>query len=450
MLGLLWYALAFAVVIGLLVTFHEFGHFWTARRVGVKVLRFSVGFGRPLLSRRSPRTGTEYVLAALPLGGYVRMVDEAEGPVGAADLPHAFNRQSLAARSAIVAAGPVANLLLAALLFWAVFMLGVPGLKAVIDTPAAGSIAAEAGFVAGDHLQAVDGKAVATWEEAALALLDGAFAGGRIGVEVRDASGLRRERVLDLAGRPFGRGELDVLEHLGLQVWRPRLDPVLDRVEADSAAHRAGLAAGDRLLAADGEALAQWHDWVRYVQARPEVAIEVQYLRDGAERTTTLVPADAGGAGRAGMVVLADPEAWAGMRTERRAAPPEALLLAGERTLEVSRLVLVVLGKLVIGQAALENISGPLSIAQYAGDSARIGLVPFLLLMAHLSISLAVLNLLPIPMLDGGHLMYYLVEFFKGSPVSERARLIGQQGGLAVLVALMGLAVYNDLARLIH
>ena len=189
---------------------------------------------------------------------------------------------------------------------------------------------------------------------------------------------------------------------------------------------------------------------MQYVQARPGVAIEVRYLRDGVEQATTLVPAETDGTGRAGMAVVADPDAWAGMRTERRAGPVAAMLLAGERTLEVSRLVLVVLGKLVVGQAALENISGPLSIAQYAGDSARIGLVPFLLLMAHLSISLAVLNLLPIPMLDGGHLMYYLVEFFKGSPVSERARLIGQQGGLAVLVALMGLAVYNDLARLIH
>ena len=445
--------LAFIVAIGVLVTVHEFGHFWVARRLGVKVLRFSIGFGKPLWQRRFGADNTELVVAAIPLGGYVKMLDEREGEVPATELDRAFNRQPVRSRMAIVVAGPLFNFLFAIAVYWLMFVAGVPGLRPVVGAVTPDSYAEQAGIVSGDEILAVGATATPTWETTVLALLDASLGGhDAVALTVRNSQGVEHHLLASFESSDQLLKKGGVLENFGLTPWQP--PAVIDRLIEDGAGARAGLQPGDRIVQADAVAISSWSRWVDYVRARPGQVIEVRVLRSGQEIVLGLTPdsvADAGETiGRIGAYVrLPDDDQRATMRVVVRYGPLQAVSEALGKTWDVTTLTLRTLWKMVSGGASVENLSGPISIAQYAGQSAVVGLAAFLGFLGIVSVSLGVLNLLPIPVLDGGHLLYYLLELVKGSPVSEAAQLLGQKIGIALLLALMSLAFYNDLIRLL-
>jgi regulator of sigma E protease len=446
---------AFIVAVGLLVTVHEFGHYWVARRLGVKVLRFSVGFGRPLLKRTAGADRTEYVVAAVPLGGYVKMLDEREGDVPAADLPRAFNRQSVYRRMAIVAAGPMFNFLFAVAAYWLMFVIGVAGVKPIVGDVEPGSPADVAGFKSQEEILAVEGEPTPTWESARFAILEAGIDGEGIRVQVRDDAQVLHERLLVPPSQGLlKQSDTDLLTQLGLEPWRPPLPPVIAEVSEDGAAAAGGLRAGDRVLSADGEAVRDVDQWISIIQAHPGEELPVQVRRDGELVELVLRPRPKGQDGEqigfigASITVEVPDELRERMRAVVRHGPLEAIGTAAVKTWDMSVLTLRVLGKLVIGEADLRNISGPITIAQYAGLSASLGIEKFLSFLAVVSISLGILNLLPIPVLDGGHLFYYVIEVVKGSPLSEAAEAIGQRIGLALLMLLMTVAFYNDILRL--
>lgn len=443
----------FVVAVGVLVTVHEFGHYWVARRVGVKVLRFSVGFGRPLLVRRAGPDRIEYVLAAVPLGGYVKMLDEREGEVPAAELHRAFNRQRVWVRMAVVFAGPLFNFLFAVLAYWLMFLIGVSGLRPLVGEVDPGSLAARAGLAGGQEVVAVEGHRTRTWEAVIESFLGQALEDGNIRLEVREPSGGSRELTLAL-GR-IGIDELtrgQFFDTLGFHPERPDIPPVIGQLEADAPAERAGLQPGDRVISADGNPIPDWGAWVEYVRAHPGQTMQVLIERDGARRSIALAPAAVEGAegtiGRIGAGVRAPEGLLDRFYVTERRGPVEATGKALAKTADMTALTLRMFWKMLTLEVSLENLSGPISIAQYAGYSAQIGAARFIEFLAIVSISLGILNLLPIPVLDGGHLMYYFIELLRGRPVSEEFQLAGQRLGIAMLVGLMGLAFYNDLARL--
>lgn len=442
---------AFIVALGILVTVHEYGHFWVARRCGVRVLRFSVGFGRPIWSRMG-RDGTEYVIAAIPLGGYVKMLDERDPDAPPGDLAQSFNRAPPWRKIAITLAGPAANFLFAVFAYWLMFVIGIPGLKPMVGEVLPESPAAHAGIESGDTFVRIGTTDTPTWEAAMLALLDGVIGNSPIDVVVADAEGRERGTALH-AGSPRELTEPGaLLPGLGIQPWQPQLPAVLGRIEPGGAAERAGLRAGDRVIAFDAEPVTDWRDLVQMIQAAPDRRVILTVERAGSRREVPVhVGVAPGGdepSGRIGAAVDVPPGIYAGMEAELRFGPLAAVSRGAVRTVDMTWLTLKMLGRMITGDVSVKNISGPINIAQYAGYSAAIGVVPFLAFLAIVSISLGIINLLPIPILDGGHLVYHLSELLTGHPVSERTEIIGQHIGLGMLAMLMGLALYNDLARI--
>ncbi|MGE0372576.1 MAG: RIP metalloprotease RseP [Gammaproteobacteria bacterium] len=450
--GVLSSVFFFIIAIGVLVTVHEFGHFIVARRLGVKVLRFSVGFGMPLWIWRRRNDETEYVIAALPLGGYVQMLDEREAPVPEEELPRAFNRKPLASRFAIVAAGPLFNFLFAILAYWLIFVLGVDGIKPLVGEVNRDSLAAEAGFRPGDLITAVDGKDTATWNMVFLELLNRSLGSERVAVSVVDADGEGRDRELDFGRLPPGVDRSNLLQVIGLGMYRPSLEAVIGTLEPGGAAEQAGMRAGDRIVAVDGRPIAHWEEWVDYVRAHPEQELGAEVERDGEAVAITLTPqrvaTEQGDIGRIGAAVKIAADQADELRAKERYAAPTALLVAAQRTWDMTWLTAKMLVNMVDGEVSASNLGGPIRIAQYAGASADAGVVQFVGFLALISISLGLLNLLPIPVLDGGHLLYYLIELVKGSPLSEQVQVFGQRIGIALLIGVMILAFYNDIVQL--
>src|ERR1700687_1132423 len=445
--------LSFLVTVGVLVVIHELGHFAAARLMGVKILRFSVGFGRSLFMRRLGKDATEWVVAAVPLGGYVKMLDEREGEVAPQERLRAFNRPGGSARILIVLAGPFANFILAILIYWALFVAGLPGVKPVLGDPPPNSPAAIAGLANGDTVRSVGEEPVFTWNDVRWLLLKEAVKRETTVLETESEGGAHATRRLDLSALSKDDLDRDFVGKLGLRPYRPRVSAVLGRVMPGSAAERAGLAAGGRVLRISGRAIATWFDFTAEVAARPGRALAIEVER-GAHRFELHATPDSVGEGEARvgrLGVEAGPELkqqYERMTTTVRYGPLEAVGKATHKVYDLSVFSIKMLARMVMGDVSWKNLSGPITIADYAGQSAQLGWTSWLGFLALVSVSLGVLNLLPIPLLDGGHLVYYFAEIVKGSPVSERTMEIGQRFGLALLLGLTFFAFYNDINRL--
>ncbi|MWJ27344.1 sigma E protease regulator RseP [Halomonas sp. ZH2S] len=451
-MGLIQNILAVIVVLGLLVTFHEYGHFWVARRCGVKVLRFSIGFGKPLWSRYD-RHGTEFVIAAIPLGGYVKMLDEREAPVPENQLDQAFNRKNVWQRIAIVFAGPLANFLLAIVAYWALFVVGTTTVSPVIGAVEPESPAAHAGLQSGHEITAVQGEKVSSWGEINLKLVSAIGESGELVLQARqDIDQSARDYRLPVDDYLVRQDPPQPLSTLGITPWQPEFPPVLGQVLDGEAAAEAGLRPGDRIKAVNGEPVDDWMQFVNIVRGNPGESLSLEIERDGQRQSMTLTPGrttletgvEIGYIG-AGVEPVSWPEEY---RREIRYGPVEAVGQAFSRTGEMTLLTLGAIRKMLVGLISPSNLSGPITIAQVAGDSARTGVEAFITFLAYLSISLGVLNLLPIPVLDGGHLLYYFIEAVRGRPVSEQVQAIGLRIGLALVGSLMLMALYFDLMRL--
>ena len=447
----LYMLLGTLVALGVLVTFHELGHFWVARRCGVKVLRFSVGFGTPLV-RWHDRQGTEFMIAAIPLGGYVKMLDEREGEVSAEQLDQAFNRKSVRQRIAIVAAGPIANFLLAILFFWALAMLGSNQVRPVVGAVTADSLAAQAGLQAGDEIVAVDGEPTPGWSSVNMQLISRLGESGTLRLDVREeGSSALSERQLLLKDWLRGADDPDPLGSLGIQRWTPAGPPLVADLLEGGVAERAGLRKGDQLLRLNGATLASPAQVVALTKSLGGQRSELVYQRGEQElRATLQLPSDPeviAKTGYLGAVISSQPMPPEMIR-QVSYGPLEAVGQGLWQTWNMSVLTLDSLRKMLLGELSVKNLSGPITIAKVAGASAQSGMADFLYFLAILSISLGVLNLLPIPVLDGGHLLFYLIEWARGRPLSERVQTWGVQIGISLVLGVMLLALVNDLGRL--
>lgn len=444
---------SFVVALGILITVHEFGHFWVARRLGVKVLRFSIGFGPALWQWKGKTDGTEYVVAAIPLGGYVKMLDEREEEVAEEELPRAFNRKSLPVRTAVVVAGPLFNFLFAILAYWMVFVSGDPGTKPVVAEVAPTTIAAQAGFQVGDEILAVSGRVTGTWESVIYTLLSESAGDSDVILKVRDANGNELERSLPLEQLAGLMEEDNFIASVGMQVRRPVLPAIVGELVPGEAAQSSGLQVGDKVLTIADMPVSDWDAFVTYVREHPEQTAKITLERANQVLALELKIGKRQEGGRVVGRIGAGPNIPEGLfdayRSVEQFGPIAAVGASLVKTRDMTVFMLRMLGKMVSGQASLDNLGGPISIAQIAGKSASIGFVYFLKFLAIVSISLGVLNLLPIPVLDGGHLLFFLVEAIKGSPASEQAQLLGQKIGIMALILLMGLAFYVDISRLL-
>lgn len=451
--------LAFIVTIGILVTIHEYGHFQVGRWCNVKVLRFSIGFGKPLWQKTFGKDKTEFVLAAIPLGGYVKFLDEnelkhEENPTqySPSELSRAFNRQSVWKRIAIVSAGPMANLLLAIALYWVLFMSGVTGARPIIGAVAENSLAAQASLKSGEVIQKIAGKSVATWQEARWALLEESLENKTVEIVASNNHNELIQHTLSFAGIDKD-AEVDLLNKIGLEAFRPLLPAVIGEILPSSAAEKAGLKPSDKILRMDGVEISDWEQVVNIIQTSPDKKIQFEIERAREVVKIAIIP-DAvkegeKTLGRMGASVNMDQKTLDKYLIKFNYSPLVSLQKAIEKTWETSIFSLKMLGKMLTGQVSLKGISGPVTIADYAGQSANLGLKTFIGFLALVSISIGVLNLLPIPVLDGGHLMYYMTELLKGSPVSEKTMLAGQKIGFGLLGLLMTIALFNDFTRLV-
>ncbi|MGH8274230.1 MAG: RIP metalloprotease RseP [Gammaproteobacteria bacterium] len=447
---------AFLVAVAILVTFHEFGHFVVARLLGVKVLRFSLGFGRPLLRWRRGE-GTEYVISAIPLGGYVKMLDEREGEVPVAERAQAFNRQPIWRRAAILVAGPGFNILFALIVYWTVFMIGIPGIKPILGPVAPNTPAERAGLNEHAAIRAVNDQPTPTWQAARLAMLNGVVLGEPLKLKLAAPDGgitTHRLYYTDIKAltQPDG-----LLPGLGLSIWLPPHPAVLGEIEPDSAAERAGLQSGDRVLAVNDKPVAHWSELVKNIQDSPGQRLVLRIERDGRRFEIPVVPEvretngrRIGHIGAAAHLPKGYAESLRALRAEYHLAPLPAFMRGAGRTGEMTAMTVAILYRMVSGEASLSNLSGPVGIAQAAGALAEAGIVPYLLFLALISISLGILNLLPIPILDGGQLLYLVIEAVRRRPLSEYAEAIGQRVGLSLIAILFGFAVFNDFARILH
>lgn len=448
----LFYLLSFIAVLGTLILVHEFGHYAVARLCGVKVLRFAFGFGRVLYARRLGKDGTEWALAAFPLGGYVKMLDSREAEGQEIDTRRAFDHQPVGKRMAIVAAGPGANFLLAIVLYWFLFWHGVEEPRALLGTPAPASIAAHAGIQNGEQVTRVGAESIATWADFRWAVVSQAGVNGTIEVETINP---RREiniRRLDLTPVVDSKFEGDPFEALGISFYRPHIPPVLGKIMPDGIAQQAGMQAGDLIVSIDGQSVSDWSDVVHQIRGAAGKRLIVDFQRGQQMLQVSLTPRGEDGVGRIGVGVQDTVDA----ATRRQQimmtvaySPATALGKAMGETWEKSLFSLKMIGRMLIGEVSWKNLSGPVTIADYAGQSARLGADYFIRFLAMVSISLGVLNLLPVPVLDGGHLMYHIIELIKRSPVSQRTMEIGQQIGMALLFSLITFAFYNDINRLL-
>ena len=449
----LTYVLAFVVAVGIIVTVHEFGHYWVAKKLGVKVLRFSVGFGKPLFTKLGGEDKTEYVLASIPLGGYVKMLDEREGEVSASEVHRAFNRQKVWKRFAIVSAGPIFNFIFAVFAYWITFVAGVDGVKPTVGEIQAQSIADQAQIQARDTFTHIENRPVKTWQQTTIQMLNGALKTGSVNATLRREDSSQKTVTLDLNDTKQLLAEGNLLEKIGISPWRYQYQARFGEIK-NGVAKEAGIQEGDKVIRVDGKEVNTWVELVSYIQERAEVPINFVLQRGDEQLSLQVSPSadelDGKVIGRIGAYPYIDQQQLESQKVVVRYGVIESFGKGLVKTWEVSILTLKLLWKLVVGEASLKNISGPVTIAEYAGVSAAIGFSAFVGALAIISISIGILNLLPIPVLDGGHLFYYLVEMVKGSPVSEKFEAAGQRLGIIMLAGLMSLAFYNDIQRLLQ
>lgn len=450
MSGFIWNLISFVIAIGLLVTVHEFGHFWVARKNNVLVKRFSIGFGKAIYSWRD-KQGTEFVIAMIPLGGYVRMLDERIDPVLPQFKDLSFNSKTVWQRMAIVSAGPVANFLFAIVLLWAMYLIGVPNIKPVVGQVTAESIAAKAGVPANVQITAVNGETVEDWRAISLLLVE-QVGSSSVDITVQSLEGNEQSYQLDLYGWTFDPEQQSVFGSLGLEPLRPEVLNEISQIQPRSAAEIAGLKLGDKLMSVDGRALTDWSSVVTLVQNSPDKPLLFGIERDGLPLDVLVTPqsremADGFHQGFLGVSpkVLPWPEH---LLFTQQYGPVQAVFVGVEKTWQLVRLSFSMIGKFIFGDISVKHLSGPISIAQGAGSSADIGLIAFISFLALISVNLGVINLLPLPILDGGHLMYLVLELIRGKPVSEKAQELGFRIGALLLLTLMGIALLNDISRL--
>ena len=447
---------AFLATIGLLVAVHEFGHYWVARKLGVKVLRFSIGFGKRIWTKNGKdEDKVEYALSLIPLGGYVKMLDEREGDVDPSERHRAFNVQPVWKRFAIVLAGPLFNFIFAIFAFSVTYMVGIDSVRPYLGDPLPNTAAASSGFVSGEKIVGINGTEVETVNQVRLNLLQSYLSDKKISVETEQGDGMKATRVLDLTAVDLLEEENDHFRTIGFNLETAENIPVVTDVMAGSAAESVGLQAEDRIVALDGVKVVSTRAFSEYVSQRADKTISLGVLRDGNQITVDITPKSSERDGKTvGLIGIAMAYEITGDAKEkllftRHASLGEALKMGAVETWDLSIMTLRVMGRLITGEASIKNISGPITIANYAGKSAVIGFSVFMSFLAIVSLSLGVLNLLPVPMLDGGHLMYYLIEIVKGSPVSEKFEMMGQRVGMAMVGVLMVLAIYNDITRLV-
>jgi regulator of sigma E protease len=446
--------LSFILAISILVVIHEFGHFWVARRCGVKVLRFSVGFGKPLWSY-TDKLGTEYSIAPIPLGGYVKMLDEREGEVKPEELDQAFNNKTVWQRIAIASAGPIANFIFAIAAYWALFMMGISGLVPIIGQVVEDSPAYEQGLQAGDRIQSIAGSEVSSFQEVSWQLIS--YIGETVDIEltVVDANNQSRDVIIPVQQWLTKQEAPDPLKALGIQPQRLTLEPIVGEVVADGAAEKAGLLKGDIILSANAEPMKNWYQWVELVRAKPLTPIILFIERNGQQLELELIPAakeieENKTIGFVGVGLHQDaipeiPKSWL---TEIKLGPVDALVQGAAKTQQLIIFTLDSLWKMILGDVSVKNLSGPITIAKVADSSVSNGIQSFIGFLALLSVSLGVLNLLPIPVLDGGHILFYAIEAIRGKALSDRIQIMAVQVGMALLMGLMLIAFYNDISRL--